>query len=133
MSFRGEPLVVRAADLRAAVQPFVELADRDRKEEDSLTSRQNRYCSALGANGRLAHWAGVSGRSIWRVLNDDSEHIGLNIADKILQGLNLTHYLHDGTVPVIPNPTWPQATWERSMRQRGVNDPWALVAKEEVA
>jgi hypothetical protein len=132
-----DPLVVRTADLKAVLDRFI----KDFKSRhDGKTEHHKTVYGATGGSGQMgernvaysgeftqqsgyATWiseeSGISQRRVYGILNLESKVTSLDIADKILQALEMTYVLHNGEVPVIPNPRWTQEHWVRWMNKRG--------------
>ena len=81
--------------------------------------------SAWGANefvGALDYLyanSGIDQRKIRGIVNNEYSEIGDSIADALLQAMNLTHLMHDGTIQSRPNPRWSMEAYLAYMRERG--------------
>jgi len=73
----------------------------------------------MGAIDYLAYWSGVSHRRISHFYNGHGVYVTLAIADKLLQAMERTDYLADGTLHVVPNPHWTQEHYVEYMKLRG--------------
>jgi len=131
-----DPLVVRTADLKAALDRYVK--DFKSRHDGKTHILKKTYGShgghrigergwaddydtdtQQGATTWIAEQAGLSQRRIWGIMNNQTKHTSLDIADKIIQALEMTYVYHNGEVPVVPNPQWNQERWVRWMNRRG--------------
>jgi hypothetical protein len=135
-----DPLVVRTADLKAVLDRFI----KDFKSRhDGKTEHHKTVYGSSGGSGQIgkrdvaysgeftqqsgyATWiseeSGISQRRVYGILNLESKVTSLDIADAILQALEMTYVYHSGEVPVIPNPRWSQERWMKWMGTRGLCD-----------
>ena len=66
----------------------------------------------------LSDLTGITQRNMYALLNQ-TRYIALHNVDKIVQGLELQHKVHDGSIRIIPNPTWDNEKWQKFQDERG--------------
>jgi hypothetical protein len=126
------PEVVLASDLDVFLQ---ELEDKFRVEhpKDVVVSNKNEFPIVpngkswhgrktkdlyfFGATDWLAQEAGIHPRRL-HTLRKEHKYVGYYVADRILTNLGYQHALRDGTIPVIPNPTWDDEKWAKHANRR---------------
>lgn len=116
----AEPLVINCEQFANAIRPTIERLDDE----------------AAGGSGTRENWMALAGGTMVASLDDPTlgrrlrsilagqmRYVSLRIAERLLINLGLEHYLQDGTLTVVPNPTWSRERWEAYMRVCGVDDP----------
>lgn len=117
-----DPLVVSTADLALALNAWVTAFNRDHDLQPLSPTTQSSGFSGMGAQDRmppgfggahyLAHWSGVTDRTVQRILRAESQFTSLGLADKLLSAAGMTDVLHT-TVVIVPNPRWTRERWEK--------------------
>jgi hypothetical protein len=132
-----DPLVVNTADLKIVLERFI--IDFKARHDGKVRIHKRVYGSVGGYEEKgwedrldissqegyvswICRETGVSPRRLWGILHLQSKHTSLDLADQILQGLEMTYVYHNGEVPVIPNPRWNQERWIKWMSTRGLCD-----------
>jgi hypothetical protein len=132
-----DPLVVNTEDLKKVLDRFV--IDHLSRHDGKVRMNKKVYGSVGGSFERgwddrpdldfqtgpiswIEQETGVAAKRLWTIMNLRSKHTSLDLADRILQRLELTYVLHNGEVPVIPNPRWNQERWIKWMSTRGLCD-----------
>lgn len=141
---QNDPLVVRTDDLVAAISPLVDEQDEAYRAIYSVPDGESGGRRAfriddpiLSGRRMIEERCGLDPRSSLcrRILSSDdhqrSEWTSLAVADRILCGLGLAMLLSDGTIPIYQSGRYSDSTWERMMRERGVEgDPWEALGVE---
>src|SRR5262245_12268194 len=104
-----DPLVVRTADLKIALDRFI--LDFKSRHDGKTTIHKKVYGTTTGEFtkwedldfsyqqgpiGWIEQETGISARRLWTILNLETKHTGLVIADQLLQGLEMTYVYHNG-------------------------------------
>lgn len=114
MNGKSDPLAVSAAQLIEAIKPTLDRLDKAYADQDDY--RRSAVSDAAGHNENFA-------RRVRSVLAGERKYVSLRVAERMLVNLNLDHYLQDGTIQVVPNPTWSPLYWNAYMRACGVDAP----------
>jgi hypothetical protein len=95
---------------KSTITVFGELIDRSLIDESM---------DILGPWQYLREKTGISERMILRITRVESTFTSLSVVDKLLQAMNLTHYMHNGRITVVPNPRWSLQKYVKYMEGRG--------------
>jgi hypothetical protein len=125
-------LIVHIAEMQPPLQRWARSIDAEAQTSWSASSiwGQTPMAPKLGAICQLTVASGYDRREIQRLVNGPTEARGkptwcaLEKADILLTIADLNGLLSDGTVRVRPNPNLRRETWERMMRERGVDEPY---------
>lgn len=113
--------VVLTSELGPILMKFQEDWYRDRPKDHSPNgiSHSKQADHFMGAFQVLQERSGIDQSTISKYANQKVKRVALVTADKLLQAMNLPHYLHNGRVNPIPNPAWSQERWVEYMSERG--------------
>lgn len=138
MANGSDPLVVPAAELAAALLPLVTMRDEQYRDEVAGAGwRQHRDDSrsstgGLGTHGHTPYLGGyawlearsrIDRRQIRRALDGQQQWVTLRIADALCTGAGIPEALRDGTINIVPNPSWDLARWAQHMHACGIDNP----------
>ena len=98
-----DPLVVSTHELATVLQRWV---DEFRSDHSILPNDEQ-----AGAITLLAQSLSLDDRVITRILNEETLHTTLGLADEILQFIERPDATHNHEIHVVPNPMWSLDRW----------------------
>jgi hypothetical protein len=81
------------------------------KRIEWMHDRPSEAMPETGAVPWLAEWSGVNERAIRRILQRETEHTSLGLADMIIQAMERADIWRNGELHTMPNPRWSQERW----------------------
>jgi len=86
---------------------------------DDENNEEEPIIDFMGPWQLLSDKTGIDIRRIQAFARKEIPQVPWSQADALLQAMNLTHYIFDGTIQVKPNPRWSMETYLDYMRVRG--------------
>ncbi len=112
--------VVRTEDLADILNTWLEKYTKQFPLSFEFNPRGNRgRPESISGLQYLSQLSGLSDRAIYRVINCESKHTRLTIADKLLIVIDREYMLSTGELEIIPNPSWSLEHWQAYMSERG--------------
>lgn len=128
-----DPLVVRTSDLAPVVNSWIiqHLADHPimtnngwqahkakMPGSESYTKKAHVVMPETGALQYIVeHSNGINKRAINRITRLETKITMLGVADQILQAIDQGYKLHNGEIPIIPNPRMSLETYMKYMEE----------------